>query len=418
VILLLDANVLLSDPMCDGKVWDVLAHAPEPWKLRVLVTDVVLAETAGRYEDTVSSAIEELRKLTKGWGRLGLGEATSSAEAVGQMAIAQYRVHLCDSLSAARAEVIPPADVPHMQLVARSVARRRPCDDKGDGYRDTLNWLTVLDLAQANENETLAWVSKDKDFWNDSNNGFHEDLVEDLESVGALGRVRLIKDLWDAVLELAAEFSSDAEDMAVLGHELQEQTVLKYLESSLSENLEQFHLNARAVGLPLETQGVVVRSIDDFDELTYELKGGVAEGEAVAGFAVTAQFSMTLTLPVEAAVDYPLDQIVSTSDGTALVALRKPLVFRGVLQLGRYDRPLGVETTSIEAKPEDAGLALWRLLDRQESGLAMKNLGVQSDAISKFLAQSGGMKNLGVQSDAIRARADRAVRGRAGWGRF
>jgi hypothetical protein len=407
VILLLDANVLLSDPMCNGKVWGVLAQAPKPWKLRVLVTEVVLEETVGRYEGKVSSALAEFRKHIKAkeWRRLGLEEAGSNAELAGQSAIGQYRTHLRDSLLAAHVEVIPPADVPHMQLVRRSVTRRRPCDEKGDGYRDTLNWLTVLDMAQADQNETLAWVSADKDFWNDTDDGFHEDLLEDLESVGASERVRLEKNLWAVVFELASEFSSDAGDIAALRDELQEQTVLKYLESSLSGNVEQFHLSARAVGLPLETQDVVVRTIGHLDELTYELKGGYAEGQAVAGFTVTAQVGMTLRLPVEVAGVYPLDQIVSTSDDTALVAVSKPLVFRGVLQLGRYDNPLGVETTSIEAKPEDAGLALWRLKDRQESGeafhkfliaesSAMKNIGL----ISNLAAESSAIKNIGLIS--------------------
>lgn len=140
MIVLLDANVLLRDPMCEGHVWRVLAHAPESWNLRVFVTEVVVAETVARYQAEVATVLTGWGKITKGSARLGLEDAASNVVQAVRAAIEGYEAHLRDSLSAAHVELIPPPDVPHMELVARSVTRRRPCDDKGDGYRDTLNW--------------------------------------------------------------------------------------------------------------------------------------------------------------------------------------------------------------------------------------------------------------------------------------
>jgi hypothetical protein len=225
---------------------------------------------------------------------------------------------------------------------------------------------TILETAKVHQEEDVIWVSNDRDFWDDTDTGFHEHLVEDVASMEASGRVRPVKELWDVVLELAAQHSSDAGDMEALRNELQEQTVLKYLEKFLSDNAEQFHLDAREAALPVETEDAAIRSIHDLEDLIYEVKGGVASGEAVAGFTIKGQVDMTLRLPIEATGTYSPDEIVSTSDDSATILTRKPLIFRGVLQLGRYDGPLGVEITGIDAEPNDPGFALWRLMERQQ----------------------------------------------------
>ena len=104
VILVLDANVLLSDPMCNAKVWRVLAHTPRAWNLRVLVPEVAFAETVGKHEASIASAMHELQDLSKRWKRLGFGDcdAMSAADGVRQ----RYEAHLRESLMAANVETL------------------------------------------------------------------------------------------------------------------------------------------------------------------------------------------------------------------------------------------------------------------------------------------------------------------------
>ena len=198
-------------------------------------------------------------------------------------------------------------------------------------------------------------MSRDSDFWDDSRTGFHSDLVEDLAAIGAAERVRLAADLWAAVLKLASHFDSDAADMDALREELRFQTVLSYLTQFVAEEACALTLNARECGLPLRTNGVEVSTIATIEHLVYSVEGGVAEGEAVAAFSFTAETTLTVLLPLDAIGEYLPDDVVSTSDAGVVVRLVKPLDFRGVLQLGRYDRPLGAEVTLVEATPDDPG---------------------------------------------------------------
>lgn len=49
-----------------------------------------------------------------------------------------------DILDRYRVEIASVPEISHEELVTRATQRTKPCNIKGDGYRDTLNWLTVL----------------------------------------------------------------------------------------------------------------------------------------------------------------------------------------------------------------------------------------------------------------------------------
>jgi len=157
MIVLIDTTVFGADALCGGDAWQTLVLAAPIWGVRIVVTEVVVEEAVGNYEREVKAA----RTGLKGWadkrlGALGLWEALSSADNVLADGTAHYAERLRDRLGAANVQVLPIADIPHIELVKRASARRRPCNDKGDGYRDTLNWLMLVMLAEAEQKEPSA----------------------------------------------------------------------------------------------------------------------------------------------------------------------------------------------------------------------------------------------------------------------
>jgi len=50
VIAFLDANVLMQDPMCAGTTWQVFAHAPDSWQLRLVTSEIAVAEAVAGYK--------------------------------------------------------------------------------------------------------------------------------------------------------------------------------------------------------------------------------------------------------------------------------------------------------------------------------------------------------------------------------
>jgi hypothetical protein len=96
--------------------------------------------------------------------------------------------------------VTPYPATSHELLVRRAIERRRPFDDEGGGYRDSLVWETILALLQ--EDESPIWlVSADgKAFWEGKPGGLAYDLQEDLRArnlAGAVVLFRTVKELVD-----------------------------------------------------------------------------------------------------------------------------------------------------------------------------------------------------------------------------
>lgn len=50
MIVLLDTTELMRDPWCNRLAWRVLAQAASAWNLRVVVSEVVIAEAVAGYQ--------------------------------------------------------------------------------------------------------------------------------------------------------------------------------------------------------------------------------------------------------------------------------------------------------------------------------------------------------------------------------
>lgn len=190
VIVVLDTTVFSSDFTCSGTAWRVLAHASKAWGLQIRVPEVVVAEAVGGYEREIGHASLALEKVvTKYSGRLGLGQPFGDLLGSLQERCRDYQERLTQLIEDLGGSVLAPPDVPHMELARRAASRRKPCDQKGDGYRDTLNWLLILEIAQSSPEETIFWVTDNStDFANEEKDNLHGDLLEDLE-----GWVRLVE---------------------------------------------------------------------------------------------------------------------------------------------------------------------------------------------------------------------------------
>jgi hypothetical protein len=274
--------------------------------------------------------------------------------------------------------VLAAPDVPHMDVVSRSVARRRPCDEKGDGYRDTLIWFSVLLAAREHPDEVVLLVTNDSDFMDDDRQGFHADLVDDLSQINATARVRLVQVLADVVLELAGS-APERPDLRKLKSDLKDETVRHFV-ATLQPELRDRSLDPKECALPRATRTSVLGDMGPIEGFRYELKGGLTQDEAVAEFSFEAHSRVVLSLPTGVTPD-DYEAVLSTGDeGVVLYAIAKPLVFRGIVRLGRYDRPLGGEITRVSARSDDPGHGEWRR--RPSSGQfnsladVMKNMNV------------------------------------------
>jgi hypothetical protein len=358
VIVVLDTTALVADPLCQGDAWRLLAHAAPAWGVRVATTEVVLAEAIADYRRSIEYAGAALEKWSGKYGRLGLARARGAAAEEMAVAAESYPERLRGLLRAANVEILPAPDVPHMTIVGRATSRQRPCNDRGDGYRDTLNWLSFLSLAQANPDEHLTWVTDNSvDFGNEDGSGLHPDLVEELEGIGAVARVTWMRFIVDVVLNLTAENAPGSEaDLKLVQRRLRDESVLEFLESDVLPAAMTRPLSARRCALPRATQAANLLDLSPARKLELEIKGIVSDEQAVAGFTVEADASIAANV---GAADTSEMNVLSTDASGSTVLIEKPLLLRGLVRLGQFEKPIGGELATVEALPDDPGRMPW-----------------------------------------------------------
>ena len=387
MLVLLDATAIMSDPTCGGISWRVLANAASAWNVQVYVPEVVLIEAIAGYQRRVAEAAVGLTRWAgRHVGPLGLAEAHETFERGLADAASSYPARLRESLEALKATVLEPPEVAHLTLVERAASRRRPCDNQGDGYRDTLNWLTVVSLASQYPDQEIIWVSDNtQDFGTEDGSELHEDLVADLAAVGAENRVRWIRTLPDLVLTMATEHAPEAPaDLLTIQARLRDEALTAFIDATVLEAAVGSSLDPRRCGLPTATTSAKILAVGEPNELRLTVRGAVADSEAVIQFDLEAETSIQIDLlPGTTAADIATPS-TSVETAASLAQISKSLKFSGLITLDRYDRPIGGELTRITAKDDDAGLLQWAILDASNS---FSDLRLPPGYFSKLLGQ-------------------------------
>jgi hypothetical protein len=357
MIIFIDSNVFIADPHCKGIAWHVLAHAAPAWGLRMATTEVVVAEVLSKYERLVDAWQKDLAKQSRSLAQFGLDQVFADQLAMIAAARDVYPDAFRKALESYDVEIVKIPSIPHMDLVERATSRRRPCDDNGNGYRDTLNWLILLRTAEDNPDELIAWISNDTDFMAPGDPDFHADLVDDLMAINAADRVSLFRGLKDLILELAAKESVSAgDDLQAVADQLQRNSIKNYLTVEIIPAALNVSLDVYRCGLPFGTKSARLLGVTDMSDVEVDLTGSISGDQVLARFTLTAIATIDI-------IDGPE---VSESDTSPTpdelldaATTSKTLFFRGIITLDSHGKPLTAELSTIEAAHDDLGRRKW-----------------------------------------------------------
>lgn len=190
MIIVLDSSALARGTRFEKSVAAVMSRG-----VRVVVPHLVVLDAAHRYRKESAEMIAALSASARMYDRLGLRrDLTRFIDAAHDKADS-YVQDLVDELVGIGIEVLEPVGVSHLEIADRAMAMRRPYVDKKkrDGYIATLNWLTLLDLADRNPGAEILWVSDDTRTFGSTDDAFwHEELVGELDSRLLEHRVRWV----------------------------------------------------------------------------------------------------------------------------------------------------------------------------------------------------------------------------------
>jgi hypothetical protein len=177
--------------------------------ITVGVPSSVVEEVIANHARAAAAAKSNLSKVYAERRRLGLSKLAEPEPDI------EYRTYLLERFDENLGiDVLPWPGVGHERLVSRAINRIPPFDEKGGGYRDSLVWASVVELAMAGRDVVL--ISADKAFAG-KDGGLAPLLVE--EVVQLRGSVVLAPDLRTWLLGSLPWSASTLESAVALGRD-------------------------------------------------------------------------------------------------------------------------------------------------------------------------------------------------------
>lgn len=210
----------------ESRELNVLAEKCADGVVTMAVPEVVIRETVNKFREAITDAT---RSLDKSWkSARDLLAASWTEPPTPQLVVdiddvcRTYAERLRDSVTSSGGTILPLPATDHSDLIERDLARRKPFDSGGSGYRDALIWHSILLLAAHAE---VVFVTHNKSDFCDDKEGrvLGSELRSDLVALGLSdGRVQVCPTLQEFNQLLLAE----------------DQTLLAQLRDRLSEDAD------------------------------------------------------------------------------------------------------------------------------------------------------------------------------------
>lgn len=220
----LDTTELRKDWLFESFRMQLLGIRALDGALSVYIPAPVLEELIAHYGREARDKEADLARLRHNLDRLGVPLAGES-----QRKPLGYREFLIERFDEVLSfEISEWPTVAHSQLVQRAVARKRPFDQKGGGYRDSLVWASVVELAA--DGHDVALVTADLTF-SEKDGLLHPELAEEIEPLS--GTVELVRDLSSWLLATLPSGPGDVREAVAL--ERDKEFTEYYLASDMQE---------------------------------------------------------------------------------------------------------------------------------------------------------------------------------------
>tara|TARA_R110002096_G_scaffold5175_30_gene24281 strand:+ start:31 stop:1128 length:1098 start_codon:yes stop_codon:yes gene_type:complete len=181
-VLVFDTNAFVQDLGLEGHAFQLLLLHLNVVTDLVAFPIVVLQETSNKYEEFLRKVVSDAKKASERFERLTGTALEPPDPRIVVESISQYRAKLMSKFGGL-AEAFPYPSIDHESVVQRAILRRRPFQDSGAGYRDTIIWESILEIADKPDIDSIIFITNNsKDFL--AEDRLAPDLIEDLRERG------------------------------------------------------------------------------------------------------------------------------------------------------------------------------------------------------------------------------------------
>ena len=180
---ILDSNIIIEAGYGRGAMLRFFLSVSKMLNLHILVSPIVIDEVVARYRASIEKETRRLQQSARKLSNLlPPSESVIGVKLDLERTVMEYRKRLELSFSGDSEASLCYPTIGHSELVARALMRRRPFNESGSGYRDTLIWLSIVEFMSTTVDHAIL-ITADGAFMS-TDRKLHADLAEDLAGVG------------------------------------------------------------------------------------------------------------------------------------------------------------------------------------------------------------------------------------------
>ena len=202
-----------------------------------------------------------------------------------------YASQILDILEEREVSVLPWPTISHEEVSTRAIGRNPPFDSKGSGYRDTLVWLSALDLAR--DGKTVVLASKDRAFCDPALEALASPLAA--EMAGLPGTVTLSRNIRDWIQRHS---QLDASSVTASEAQARRESFDSYL---LNWWFDEAWLDPVESGLPPQCGRVLIDEIVSWSNYDHVEEVVERDGSVTSTFNLEFRFAVVGETPVKLA---------------------------------------------------------------------------------------------------------------------
>ncbi|MEQ9299793.1 MAG: PIN domain-containing protein [Cyclobacteriaceae bacterium] len=180
---ILDTNVIGSDFLMRSHRFRILLDFVEKTASTIVLPKIVLEELISLYKRNLDNNLEEAEKILSQLDRFLLSEEKLGSVPNINMSktLREYENHVRAQLGSFQLKEIEYQNSYLSEVVRRSVQRIKPISPKGQEFKDSILWLSILDFLREERSSDSVFISNNiKDFANQDKTDFHPDLKTEL----------------------------------------------------------------------------------------------------------------------------------------------------------------------------------------------------------------------------------------------
>lgn len=179
--IILDTNIFRSDISLKSTDFDVLMDYLERTDSNLVMPQVILDETKNLYKKTLIERLDNLDKANNKLKSTLLRESTEiSTPAIDiEVEVEKYIKFIKKRLKISDEKVLPYQNDLLPEISKRAIERIKPSGKDGQGFRDTLIWLSIKNYAKSCHEKQVIFISLNTSDFANSNNELDETLAEE-----------------------------------------------------------------------------------------------------------------------------------------------------------------------------------------------------------------------------------------------